>query len=324
MRTIQQLRAAGYSRGQPHRLSAAKDREGRKLHSHCASGTRGDLCAAIRSRIVYGQPYPAYVGPALTFGVGFAVGSWLNYDCDWPRRRVCVGDWNHDGNTTGTGNAAPGDYAVNVVNIHRDTARDSGSLVGRSSVTRGKASDPNPSMLRTRPILKRRSIRRVPRLKGLREAPKSLQRHIPSRPNRNLQAALARKVEEASPARKGTRARVESPLGERSSLLAYQVTADIGLVKSHINFAACFASSARGLNRGQCIGKGSGLEYCTFPVPRTHCRGYPAGSVTATMSAQTGVRVQTHSFLFLFDISPILTCGLNRIVVLTLEKQHVF
>ena len=34
--------------------------------------------------------------------------------------------------------------------------------------------------------------------------------------------------------------------------------------------------------------------------------------------------MQTHSFLFLFDISPILTCGLNRIVVLPLEKQHVF
>ena len=55
--------------------------------------------------------------------------------------------------------------------------------------------------------------------------------------------------EEASPARKGTRARVESPLGERGSLLAYQVTADIGIVKSYIDFAACFASSARGLAR---------------------------------------------------------------------------
>jgi Protein of unknown function (DUF3300) len=32
-------------------------------------------------QVVYAQPY---LGPALTFGVGFAVGSWLNYDCDWP------------------------------------------------------------------------------------------------------------------------------------------------------------------------------------------------------------------------------------------------
>jgi hypothetical protein len=44
--------------------------------------------------VVYVQPYEPYLGPALTFGIGFAVGSWLNYDCDWPRRKVCVGDWN--------------------------------------------------------------------------------------------------------------------------------------------------------------------------------------------------------------------------------------
>jgi hypothetical protein len=41
----------------------------------------------------YGEPYPSYWRPALTFGIGFAVGPWLNYDCDWPRRKVCVGDW---------------------------------------------------------------------------------------------------------------------------------------------------------------------------------------------------------------------------------------
>ena len=82
--------------------------------------------------VVYVQPYPAHVGPALSFGVGFAVGSWLNYDCDWPRRRVCVGEWNprwrndwnpgwkhkwkrnrgsYEGNT------------INVVSISSDTAR---------------------------------------------------------------------------------------------------------------------------------------------------------------------------------------------------------
>lgn len=30
-------------------------------------------------------------GPWMTFGVGFAVGTWLNYDCDWRSRRVVVG-----------------------------------------------------------------------------------------------------------------------------------------------------------------------------------------------------------------------------------------
>ena len=32
------------------------------------------------------QPYSEDVGPLLTFSAGFAVGSWLNYDCDWDRR----------------------------------------------------------------------------------------------------------------------------------------------------------------------------------------------------------------------------------------------
>jgi hypothetical protein len=85
---------------------------------------------------VYVQPYAPYLRPALTFGVGFAVGSWLNYDCDWPRRRVCVGDWHpgwkHDWNPGWTWNRGwkgdwnrkrGGDYAVNVVNIDRDSAR---------------------------------------------------------------------------------------------------------------------------------------------------------------------------------------------------------
>jgi hypothetical protein len=72
--------------------------------------------------VVYGQPYAPYLGPALTFGVGFAVGSWLNYDCDWPRRRVCVGDWNRGWKQDWNWKRG-GDYAVNVVNIHRDSAR---------------------------------------------------------------------------------------------------------------------------------------------------------------------------------------------------------
>jgi len=77
-------------------------------------------------------PYAPYFGPALTFGIGFAVGPWLNYDCDWPRRRVCVGDWNprwnhdwnpkwkHDSNRGGRYEVS---NTVNVVNINSNTAR---------------------------------------------------------------------------------------------------------------------------------------------------------------------------------------------------------
>ena len=76
--------------------------------------------------VVYAQPYAPHLGPALTFGVGFAVGSWLNYDCDWPRRRVCVGDWNPGWKHKWKRNCG-GNYDVsntfNVVNINSDTAR---------------------------------------------------------------------------------------------------------------------------------------------------------------------------------------------------------
>jgi hypothetical protein len=95
--------------------------------------------------VVYVQPYEPYLGPALTFGVGFAVGSWLNYDCDWPGRRVCVGDWNpgwrNDWNPGWRNDWNPGwrnDWnprwkhewkgnrggdTINVVTINGDTAR---------------------------------------------------------------------------------------------------------------------------------------------------------------------------------------------------------
>jgi Protein of unknown function (DUF3300) len=67
--------------------------------------------------VVYVQPYASHVGPAVTFGLGFAVGSWLNYDCDWPRHRVSVGDprWRR--------NRGDGRDTINVVNINRDSAR---------------------------------------------------------------------------------------------------------------------------------------------------------------------------------------------------------
>jgi Protein of unknown function (DUF3300) len=91
---------------------------------------------------VYAQPYSQNVGPLLTFGAGFAVGSWLNYDCDWGRRSIYVGHWRpgwtHDRNWDRGGegqNWNRGDRnwdrwdqgrnnnSVNVVNINSDTAR---------------------------------------------------------------------------------------------------------------------------------------------------------------------------------------------------------
>jgi hypothetical protein len=107
-------------------MSAAKDRKGRKLHSHCAGRTRGDLCAAIRSGSGVCAPVCAASRASVDFGVDFAVGSWLNCDCDWPRRRVCVGDWNpgwkHKWKRNRGGNYDVSN-TVSVVNIDSDTAR---------------------------------------------------------------------------------------------------------------------------------------------------------------------------------------------------------
>ena len=49
MNTIQQLRATGNRRGNPCRLSAAKNCEGKRLHSDRSRRTRLDLRASIRS-----------------------------------------------------------------------------------------------------------------------------------------------------------------------------------------------------------------------------------------------------------------------------------
>jgi hypothetical protein len=111
------------------------------------------------------EPYEPYFAPALTFGIGFAVGSWLNYDCDWPRRRVCVGDWNprwrddwnsgwrNDWNPGWRGNWGGnrrGDYAV--VSINTDTARawQPSASIQRQRWQRQRASDANAFALNAR------------------------------------------------------------------------------------------------------------------------------------------------------------------------------
>jgi hypothetical protein len=92
--------------------------------------------------VVYVQPYSQNFGPLLTFEAGFAVGSWLNYDCDWRRRGIYVGQWrpgwNHgrdwdrgdndrnwdrgdQGRNWNRGDRS--DNLIDVVNINSDTAR---------------------------------------------------------------------------------------------------------------------------------------------------------------------------------------------------------
>lgn len=66
-------------------------------------------------QIVYVESYTPSI---ITFGVGFAVGSWLNYDFDWRRRCVYRGNWRGWNNNNWNNNwRGGGGNTVNVVNI---------------------------------------------------------------------------------------------------------------------------------------------------------------------------------------------------------------
>jgi len=71
--------------------------------------------------IIYVQPYSQGYGPLITFGVGFAVGAWLNYDFDWNRHEIYRGDWQPGWDYGRNGNG--GNNIVNVVNINQNTAQ---------------------------------------------------------------------------------------------------------------------------------------------------------------------------------------------------------
>jgi len=77
--------------------------------------------------IVYVQSQSYYPEPLLTFGLGFAVGSWLNYDFDWNRQRIYRGNWrgwdyDYNNNWDQGYNGNQGGNQVNVVNIDINNA----------------------------------------------------------------------------------------------------------------------------------------------------------------------------------------------------------
>jgi hypothetical protein len=43
--------------------------------------------------VVYGDAPDGYAGPYVTFGVGFPVGAWLGFECDWDDFGIWVGPW---------------------------------------------------------------------------------------------------------------------------------------------------------------------------------------------------------------------------------------
>lgn len=73
--------------------------------------------------IVYVQPYSQGYGPLVTFGIGFAVGSWLNYDFDWNRHIIYRGDWQPGWDYSHRRNGGNNHRRANVVNIDQNTAQ---------------------------------------------------------------------------------------------------------------------------------------------------------------------------------------------------------
>lgn len=91
--------------------------------------------------VIFVDSYSPGYTPFLTFGFGFAVGSWLNYDCDWGRRGVYRGDW-IGWNRGGRGWDGGGDTYINNTNVN--------------VVNINNASQWNPSNRRLRQIEQRR------------------------------------------------------------------------------------------------------------------------------------------------------------------------
>lgn len=79
--------------------------------------------------VIFVESYSPGYTPFLTFGIGFAVGSWMSYDCDWGRRGVYRGDWigwnrggrGWNGGDTTINNTVVNNTNVNVVNINNAT-----------------------------------------------------------------------------------------------------------------------------------------------------------------------------------------------------------
>ncbi len=79
--------------------------------------------------VIFVESYSPGYTPFITFGFGFAVGSWMNYDCDWGRRGVYRGDWigwnrggrGWNGGDTYVNNTVVKNTNVNVVNINNAT-----------------------------------------------------------------------------------------------------------------------------------------------------------------------------------------------------------
>lgn len=117
MDAIQQLRARAKAAG--HLVSTTQQQ---------VLVDSGDICIQpANPQVIYVPQYDsdtiydeggyADMVPFMTFGMGYAMGAWLNYDMDWHRHGVYMGDWRTGRDYRGYGGAA-GNYA-NITNARQ-------------------------------------------------------------------------------------------------------------------------------------------------------------------------------------------------------------
>jgi hypothetical protein len=92
-----------------------------------------------------------YAGPAVSFGIGYPVGAWLGYECDWDDFGIWVGPWHpgwayrRDWQNPGQGGAAWRPDPRQVQEGARNFPRPQGSVPSpRSSVGSGPERHPAP------------------------------------------------------------------------------------------------------------------------------------------------------------------------------------
>ena len=73
----------GAGRGNPRRHAPAAGRRGGRRHPGVPAQPDTIYVPEYDPDLVYGDAPDGYAGPFITFGVGFPVGAWLGFECDW-------------------------------------------------------------------------------------------------------------------------------------------------------------------------------------------------------------------------------------------------
>lgn len=84
------------------------------------------------------------VAPLITFGLGMAVGAWLNHDCDWYHHGIYVGPWN-PGYGWGNRPVYSSNNYYQSTNININNNHNGNNNIGNGNGNNGGMWKPNPS-----------------------------------------------------------------------------------------------------------------------------------------------------------------------------------